>query len=42
MEHEIAGVKNYYVSCVTEEDKITMQYLVLEGAVDRSYGLLVA
>ncbi|CAD8043757.1 unnamed protein product [Paramecium primaurelia] len=42
MEHEIPGVKNYYVSCVTEDDKITMQYKVRYGAVDRSYGLLVA
>jgi DNA mismatch repair protein MSH2 len=42
MENEIQGVKNYFVSCLTNENKITMQYKVKEGAVDRSYGLLVA
>lgn len=42
MEREIAGVRNYYVSCVLLDNKITMQYKVRPGAVDRSYGLLVA
>jgi hypothetical protein len=29
MQHEIKGVKNYYVSCITIDNKITMQYKVI-------------
>lgn len=39
MEKEIPEVTNYYVSCLTIEDKITMQYKVRKGAVGTSYGL---
>jgi DNA mismatch repair protein MSH2 len=42
MQGQVPGAKNYYVSCLTDDNKITMQYKLREGAVDRSYGLMVA
>ena len=42
MEGQIPGVKNFYVSAISKDGKLTMQYRVKPGAVDRSYGLFVA
>ena len=42
MEGKIPGVKNFYVSAIIKQDKLTMLYKVKPGAVDRSYGLFVA
>ena len=42
MENNFKGVKNFYVSAVSREKKLTMLYKVKSGAVDRSYGIYVA
>lgn len=42
MEGKIPGVKNFYVSAIIKQGKLTMLYKVRPGAVDRSYGLFVA
>jgi DNA mismatch repair protein MSH2 len=42
MEQELPNVKNLYVSALAEGDKLTMQYRVKEGVIDRSYGIHVA
>ncbi|EAR92979.2 DNA mismatch repair MutS family DNA-binding domain protein, putative (macronuclear) [Tetrahymena thermophila SB210] len=42
MEQEVKGVINYYVSCVTIDNKLTMQYKLKRGFAERSYGLFVA
>lgn len=42
MEKKIPGVKNYYVSAISKNGKLTMLYKVKRGAVDRSYGIFVA
>ena len=42
MEKELPNVKNLYVSALAEGDKLTMLYKVLEGVIDRSYGIHVA
>jgi DNA mismatch repair protein MSH2 len=42
MEGQIPGVKNFYVSAVSKDGALTMQYKVKQGAVDRSYGIYVA
>lgn len=42
MEGQIPGVKNYYVSAISKDNQLMMQYKVKPGAVDRSYGIFVA
>jgi len=42
MESEVKGVVNYYVRCVTIDNKLTMQYKLKRGYAERSYGLFVA
>ena len=42
MEGKIPGVKNFYVSAIIKQEKLTMLYKVRPGAIDRSYGLFVA
>jgi len=42
MEGQIQGVKNFYVSAISKDGQLTMQYKVKPGAVDRSYGIFVA
>lgn len=42
MEKEVPGVINYYVSCITVENKLTMQFKLKRGFAERSYGLFVA
>jgi DNA mismatch repair protein MSH2 len=42
MEGQIAGVKNFYVSAISKDNQILMQYKVKPGAVERSYGISVA
>jgi len=42
MEGQIPGVKNFYVSAISKDNQILMQYKVKPGAVERSYGISVA
>jgi len=42
MEGQIPGVKNFYVSAISKDNQLLMQYKVKPGAVDRSYGIFVA
>jgi len=42
MEGQIPGVKNFYVSAISKDNQLMMQYKVKPGAVDRSYGIYVA
>ena len=42
MEGQIPGVKNFYVSAISKDNQLMMQYKVKPGAVDRSYGIFVA
>ncbi len=42
MEEQIPGVKNFYVSAITNKNQLLMQYKVKPGAVERSYGISVA
>lgn len=42
MEKEVEGVVNYYVSCMTVDNKLSMQFKLKRGFAERSYGLFVA
>ncbi|KAM3146905.1 hypothetical protein pb186bvf_001059 [Paramecium bursaria] len=42
MEGQVAGIKNYHVSCVLEQNKLSMQYKLRPGAIERSYGIQIA
>jgi len=42
MEEQIPGVKNFYVSAISRDNQLLMQYKVKPGAVERSYGISVA
>ena len=42
MEEEIYGVKNMYTSCRFENNKLKLEYKVLEGRMKESYGIEIA
>eukprot|EP00357_Protocruzia_adherens_P011236 CAMPEP_0114988272 /NCGR_PEP_ID=MMETSP0216-20121206/9504_1 /TAXON_ID=223996 /ORGANISM="Protocruzia adherens, Strain Boccale" /LENGTH=817 /DNA_ID=CAMNT_0002351029 /DNA_START=104 /DNA_END=2557 /DNA_ORIENTATION=+ len=42
LENEVERVKNFHVSAITIDNKLTMLYKVKQGPVDRSFGLHVA
>ena len=42
MEGQLPNVKNFYVSAISKDNQLLMQYKVKPGAVERSYGISVA
>lgn len=42
MEKELTNVKNRYVKAIAQGDQLTMLYKVMDGVIDRSYGIHVA